>query len=117
MYNSSSDSVKHTTTLCYIDTNYHAYGNNSNGKVWTRVEINNSLKKNKSTLSDNLYAVDCYQKRLVLLQTIKRNPANNDIIRVFKYNPTENDWQDIVPGSIGELLLQNACELMVKTRE
>jgi|HubBroStandDraft_2_1064218.scaffolds.fasta_scaffold157735_3 hypothetical protein len=117
MYTMITDSVKQTMTICYIDTNYLAYDKYRNGKVWTRVEFDNPLKKNKNTLSDNLYAFNCAQKRVVLLQTIKRRPVDNSIIKVFKYNPSENDWQDVPPGSVGQLLLQNACELLVKAKE
>ncbi len=118
LYTVSADSVKKTITTCYIDTNYFAFDRYGYGKVWVRFEIDYPLKKRKNALMDDLYSIDCAQKRIVLWQTIKREPANSSkIIKVFKYTPSENDWQDISPGSVGQLLLQSACELLGKAKE
>ena len=74
------------------------YTNKRNGKTYLNVE------------SKILYEFDCGERKMQILSIIVYN-SSGDIISSYEPKEYELEWKNAVPESIGELLLDKACEL------
>ena len=99
------------SALYYVDSLYEAVDQYGNPKVWERFEFDDPAKKGKSTITDILWAIDCVQKRIILLEIIQRKTPT-DSGKVVKASPSQKDWLDLPPGTHGEYFLKTACKMV-----
>jgi hypothetical protein len=99
----------------YINSTYVSNDNNI-VKVWIKTTtiktIKNKSKSSKKIKTDKkfLYEFDCQNNKLRILYAVYYNSSGNVI---DTYNPNEYalDWEIAIPDSLGEYLLNKACEL------
>lgn len=95
----------------YLKTDY-AIKTTTGIKVWAKIyktswEIKGVVHKNVQVR--NLLIVDCQGRQTKTLKYIVYNKSNK-IIDSFTFSD-DNEWEDVIPGSLGESMLEKACEL------
>lgn len=108
-YSSSSEPYYVNSTLLERD--------GENITIWIKsiTEKKTISKKTKKTIYSNsenkiLYEFNCSGSKLKLKYAINYN-SKGEVISNYKPEEFEQEWEYVVPGSIGEILLNKACEL------
>ena len=102
-------------SIYYLRKHSEKYGST---KVWVK-EVSKSLayytKTGKKAFingySMTLYDTNCDEKQLALVSLTVYNLSGN-VVSTTKLEEYEIDWQDVIPDSVGEMILTKACELL-----
>lgn len=105
----------------YIKSSYvkkEGYGDSGdNIRIWTKKELNKkTIKKNGKSLTYTnvkelqLIVGDCNERKIKFVTTIVYN-SQGKLIDSYTLEEYEQEWQDVVPESMGEAILDKICEL------
>lgn len=105
----------------YIKSTYvkkDGFGNaGDNIKIWTKKELKKTtVKKGGKTLTYTnakelqLIIVDCTDRRIKIVTTTVYNSQGKSVDS-YTYEEYEQEWMDVVPDSMGEVMLDKICEL------
>ncbi len=105
-------------TKYYVKSTYVSKDNYEGGiKVWTKKEKKKAtVKKNGKTLTYlnakelQLLVIDCGEKKMKIVSTIVYN-SQGKVVDSWTLKDYEQEWDDIVPDSMGEAMLDKTCEL------
>lgn len=93
------------------------FGNESIYKVWTKKVYKSTFiyKNGKKVAVNNVYTLclseyDCSEKREKIISTSTYNTSGN-LIDSYKVPEYLQEWNEIVPESIGEAIINKICEL------
>ncbi|TVT39205.1 hypothetical protein FNT36_16225 [Hymenobacter setariae] len=89
-----------------------------NKKVWVRhtsPRLTTHTKDGRDAVFPNasevkLYSFDCNSRRLMLYQVVVYN-SKGLVVNTYKEEEYERTWDEVIPDSIGEMLLNKACQL------
>ena len=95
MFSSNSD------TASYLDTQTLDTSSSSAVSLWVKT-INNNL----SNYNEQNYQIDCVGKRIKSLTSINYDAYGNSLNTIG-----QQDWQSVVPQSIGEILYNGICSI------
>jgi len=90
----------------------YATKNNTTIEVWTKIKkrkIEILDKTYKNAELKTLYSLNCGERKLLVKRTILYS-EKGDVIVESRQRPTDN-YDDVVPDTLGEILLDKACEL------
>jgi len=95
----------------YVTKNYNSI------KIWSK-QVNKSstiTKNGKKITLNNTYTVDlyeynCSEQTSKLIGSTTYN-SQGRVIKTFKVEEYNQEWDDVVPDSMGELILNKVCEL------
>jgi hypothetical protein len=86
-------------------------------KVWVKHNKSKlTVKKSGRTLTYIngydvlLYEFNCEEKQLMLHSVISYS-SKGTVVDSYRPQDYEKEWSDVVPESVGEMLLEKACEL------
>jgi hypothetical protein len=87
-------------------------------KIWVKqVSVNLEARSSSNKVvnlpngsSLTLFLFDCEERRVkIISQTFYQ--SNGKVFNSFKWADYEQEWDDIIPDSVGEMLLNKSCEL------
>lgn len=82
-------------------------------KIWVKdiaASFTYSGRTYRNVSTETLYEFDCSGRQLQIDQAVTYDSEGNTI-ESYEYEDYERKWTDVVPGSIGEMLLNEACQL------
>lgn len=92
-------------------------GNSGNIKIWTKKELKKrTIKKKGKTLTYTnakelqLIFADCSDRKIKFVTTTVYNSEGN-VIDSWTLEDYEQEWNDVVPDSMGEAMLDKICGL------
>lgn len=104
----------------YVKSSYVSkdeYTNNGIIKIWTKKEIlKETIKKNgKSVTYSNvkelqLIFADCTERRIKFVSSVAYS-AQGKVLNNWTLEDYEQEWNDVIPDSMGEAMLNKICEL------
>jgi hypothetical protein len=104
----------------YVKSSYvskDGYSNSGSIKIWTKKELKKTtVRKNGKTLTYTnakelqLIFADCTDKRIKFVTTTVYN-SQGKVVDSWTLEDYEQEWNDVVPDSMGEALLDKICEL------
>lgn len=104
----------------YIKSSYvskDGYNNSGSIKIWTKKELKKtSVKKNGKTLTYTnakelqLIFANCSDRKIKFVTTSVYN-SQGKVVRSWTLDDYEQEWDDVVPESMGEAMLDKICEL------
>jgi len=89
----------------------------SSTKIWIKfVSKSVSYTKRGKTLyingySISLYDTDCLGRRLNI-RGITTYSASGNLVNSWSKEEYEDDWNEVIPDSVGEMFLEKACEIL-----
>ena len=93
------------------------FGNENIYKVWTKKVCKSTFiyKNGKNVAVNNVYILclseyDCSEKREKIIYTSTYN-VNGNLITSYKVPEYLQEWDEIVPESIGKAIINKICEL------
>lgn len=83
----------------YVDIQTLDFGHGNNVGLWIKSEVPNS-----QNYSQQNFQIDCSGRRIKLMSLINYNGSGN----ALNTRP-EQEWQSVIPDSLGEILYNNMC--------
>jgi hypothetical protein len=104
------------TALIYIKTSC-VYNDNGIIKIWAKKYSQLGLVKNNyypNEIKKTLFLFNCRTQQMKILVTIDYNEGGSVIDDDEIADNPNNTWQEIVPETTGEKMINKACELFNK---
>ena len=103
----------------YIKSSYVSKDDYGGGiKLWVKKEVKKTTikKKGQSFTYINakelqLLVADCSERKLKFVASTLYN-SQGKVVNSWTIDDFEQEWRDVVPDSIGEIMLEKICELM-----
>jgi hypothetical protein len=107
---SAKDESKYYIRSTPVANNYHK-------KVWIK-QTNKKItiqKNGKSVVYNDAYDLILYEfncnDRQILIHSMASYSSTGTLLESYKPEEYEKEWSDVIPDSVGEMLLNKACEL------
>lgn len=110
--------LKHNNDTCLVYIKPTCiYSDNGIIKIWSKEysqikEVNNNYYENE--ISMTLFLFNCRTQEMKILTVVEYDQNGNKLYDSEIGNDPNNNWQNIIPETVGDKLINKACELFNK---